>query len=56
MYRPFSNAQRFSLIFSQLGSYIDFMAAKLENCRTQIVALEKKVSFTQDSVYIKVTH
>ncbi|GFR86334.1 phosphatidylinositol-3,4,5-trisphosphate 5-phosphatase 2 [Elysia marginata] len=26
----------------RLGSYIDFMAAKLENCRTQIVALEKK--------------
>ncbi|GFN73980.1 hypothetical protein PoB_000048600 [Plakobranchus ocellatus] len=26
----------------RLGSYIDFMAAKLENCRTQILALEKK--------------
>ncbi|RUS69396.1 hypothetical protein EGW08_022841, partial [Elysia chlorotica] len=26
----------------RLGSYIDFMAAKLENCRTQIIALEKK--------------
>ncbi|XP_005096102.1 phosphatidylinositol 3,4,5-trisphosphate 5-phosphatase 1 isoform X2 [Aplysia californica] len=26
----------------RLGSYIDFMAAKLETCRTQILALEKK--------------
>ncbi|KAK3776324.1 hypothetical protein RRG08_039910 [Elysia crispata] len=42
----------------RLGSYIDFMAAKLENCRTQILALEEKAkevviesSETRDNEY-----